>query len=85
LNDLEEWRKGKDEARFVRMVDGRGKQLGDPATWLAHLFSICTNPIVIEHYPDLPDLVVGRLRAIRLKLPGWEEYLEERQFLSVFA
>lgn len=36
LADIKAWRNG-DDGRFVRMVDGRGKQLGDADQWAAFI------------------------------------------------
>lgn len=69
LCDLSEWKSG-DATRFSRMVDGRGKQLGDASRWLAHLAHICANPFVVAVFPDLPADVAGRLYALGLELPA---------------
>jgi hypothetical protein len=69
LRDLTEWRSGNDDARFSRMVDGRGAGIGSPESWLRNLASICANPVVTTHQPALRADVVAGLTAIRLALP----------------
>lgn len=63
LNDLTEWKSG-DDARFSRMVDGRGSGSGSPDSWVRNLHSICANPVVVAAYPDFPAFVTERLVAI---------------------
>ena len=47
LTDLEAMAAG-DVNRFGRMVDSRGKQLGDPESWRRFVVGILTDPIVQE-------------------------------------
>ena len=44
-----------DPARFSRMVDGKGKQIGSAEQWSANIESILANPLVVEYFPDLPQ------------------------------
>ncbi|RIK35235.1 MAG: hypothetical protein DCC55_30905 [Chloroflexi bacterium] len=65
LHDLTEWTRG-DDARFARMVDGRGKSTGSPEQWMANLHSICSNEHILTFYPDLPGEVGAALASLRL-------------------
>ena len=57
LRDLKAWQRG-DSNRFVRMVNGRGQQLGSPELWLTYIRSILADPDVQIYQPG----VVKRLR-----------------------
>lgn len=72
LHDLSEWRSGNDDARFSRMVDGRGAGIGSPEKWLRNLASICANPVVVTCHPSLLSDVVAGLASIGLALPKGE-------------
>jgi hypothetical protein len=50
LSDIRQFRTG-DDGRFTRMVDGRGKQLGDPATWIAHIRTVLADADVRRFQP----------------------------------
>lgn len=57
LRDLQAWKNG-DENRFVRMVNGRGQQMGSPDVWLRYVQQILEEPEAQTYQPG----VVKRLR-----------------------
>lgn len=52
IDDLRRWQTG-DDARFTRMVNGRGQQLGDPAQWVEYVRRILARGDVWHYQPGV--------------------------------
>ena len=63
LSDIRHYRAG-DEGRFTRMVDGRGRQLGDLATWIAHIRAVLADADVRRFQPGVAKRIERDLRRL---------------------
>lgn len=72
LADIKAWRAG-DESRFVRMVDGRGKQLGDLKLWLEHINRTLQRPEVWQYQPGVAKRIARELTAMGYQVNTYEE------------
>ncbi|MEZ4684161.1 MAG: hypothetical protein R2932_59120 [Caldilineaceae bacterium] len=63
LQDIKTWRTG-DDNRFGRMVDGRGKQLGDLNLWLEHINNTLARPEVWQYQPGAAKRIARELTVM---------------------
>lgn len=63
VHDLQRWRAG-DDARFTRMVDGRGKQLGEAGQWVEYVRRILTRADVWQYQPGVCRRITQQMRRL---------------------
>ncbi|MCB1452107.1 MAG: hypothetical protein KDJ43_00550 [Rhizobiaceae bacterium] len=63
LADLQRWRAG-DENRFTRMVDGRGKQLGDAGLWVEYIRQTLERADVWRYQPGVCRRIARQMQRL---------------------
>lgn len=63
LADLRHYRAG-DDGRFTRMVDGRGRQLGDAATWLSYIRNALADANARHFHPGVVRRIERELQQM---------------------
>lgn len=69
LADLEKYAAG-DDARFARMVDGRGKGLGNEDTWRKYVAAYLRDGDIADLVPERRTAIAQRAEALGIEWKG---------------